>query len=232
MAAKDSLIDRLSYLYLKKVYADHNNSSSVNLALRTLLSRLPSGAIGLNVGAGKTQFDSRFKNLEIEPGDGIDYVGSVERIPCESESFDIVITQEVLEHVESPWVAVAEIHRVLKQGGRAFIQVPFVIGYHPCPGDYWRFTHEGLATLMRTQGFEIIQEEVSVGPAVGFYRILVEFWAILFSVPYHGLYRPAKFLFSLLFYPIKLLDPLMLRSKESNRISGGYFIVCQKTLNI
>jgi hypothetical protein len=123
---------------------------------------------------------------------------------------------------------VAEIHRVLKRGGHAFIQIPFVIGYHPCPRDYWRFTHEGLATLIKTQGFDIIQEEISVGPAVGFYRILVEFWAVLFSVPHHKLYLPAKLLFSLLCYPVKLLDPIMLRSKEAKRISGGYFIVCRK----
>jgi SAM-dependent methyltransferase len=43
-------------------------------------------------------------------------------------SFDLVITSEVLEHVEEPWVAFGEIRRVLRPGGRHVFTVPHVAG--------------------------------------------------------------------------------------------------------
>lgn len=221
-------IDRLKYLFVKKVYGDHNDAHVVKSTLNELISRLPPDAVGLNIGAGKTQLDSRIKNLEIEPGDGIDYVGSVENIPCEDSLFDLIVTQEVLEHVASPFLAIKEIHRVLKTGGYAYVQLPFVIGFHPCPNDYWRFTHEGLRELILSANLKILNTAMAVGPAVGFYRILVEFLAILFSVFHWRLYKPFKLLASIICYPIKWLDPILARTREANRIAGGFFIVCQK----
>jgi SAM-dependent methyltransferase len=222
------MLAKLKYLFVKKIYADHNDARAVKVMLRKLLSNLPPDARGLNVGAGQTKLDPRIKNMEIEPGNGIDIVGSVERIPCEDEVFDLVITQEVLEHVKSPHIAVKEIHRVLKRNGIAYIQLPFIIGYHPCPQDYWRFTHEGLIELVQSADFEVKDLALSVGPAVGFYRIIVEFLAIVMSVIHSRLYKPAKLLFSIFFYPIKLLDPVLRRSSEARRIAGGYFVVCRK----
>lgn len=222
------MIDRLKYLFIKKIYADHNDALAVKSTLSELISRLPANAVGLNIGAGKTQMDARIKNLEIEPGEGIDYVGSVEKIPCDDSTFDLIVTQEVLEHVPSPFVAIKEIHRVLKSGGYAYIQLPFVIGFHPCPNDYWRFTHEGLTELVLSAGLKIVKTAMAVGPAVGFYRILVEFLAIFFSVFYWRFYKPSKLLFSIVCYPIKWLDPLLARTRQANRIAGGFFIVCQK----
>ncbi len=121
-----------------------------------------------------------------------------------------------------------EIHRVLKTGGYAYIQLPFVIGYHPCPHDYWRFTHEGITELAESQQLEVIQTSITVGPAVGLYRILVEFLAITCSVLYWRLYKPAKLFFALLCYPLKLLDPILVRTREAGRIAGGYFVICRK----
>lgn len=222
------MMENLRQAFVKSVYADHNESRAVKQALAELLGGLAPGAVALNIGAGQTRLDPRVQNLEIAAGPGIDYVGSAENIPCESASIDLVITQEVLEHVKSPRAAMREIHRVLRDGGRAYIQLPFVIGYHGCPSDYWRFTHEGIVELARDAGFEIVRSGTVVGPAVGYYRILVEFLAITFSMLYHRLYKPAKGLFSLLCYPLKWLDPLLSRNREAHRISGGYFVICRK----
>jgi methyltransferase family protein len=46
-------------------------------------------------------------------------------IPVESGSFDVVICNHVLEHVERPKVALAEVARVLRRGGRFVCQTPF-----------------------------------------------------------------------------------------------------------
>lgn len=46
------------------------------------------------------------------------------RIPFESETFDIVLCNHVLEHVEDDRKCMREIYRVLKQNGWAIMQVP------------------------------------------------------------------------------------------------------------
>ena len=228
ISAGREMKEKLAHFFVKKVYADHNSSRSVRLTLESLIAGLPADGLGLNIGAGRTRFDGHIKNLELKPGEGIDYVGSVERIPVGDAHFDLVIAQEVLEHVEHPTRAAREIFRVLNSGGLAYVQLPFIIGYHPCPNDYWRFTHEGILGLMKSAGFEIVQTGVTVGPATGFYRIAVEFVSVAASVVSRRLYKPAKFLSAASLYPMKLLDPIMLRSSEANRICGGYFLVCRK----
>jgi SAM-dependent methyltransferase len=228
MSLFTNFISNLKYHYVKTIYGDHNNAKVVKETLSKLLSSLPADAKGLNIGAGKSKIDSRISNLEMEAGEGIDIVGSVESIPCPDNCFDFVITQEVLEHVKSPFTAIQEIYRVLKPGGTAYIQLPFVIGFHPCPADYWRFTQEGIVALTETTNLKIIETKMSTGPAVGFYRIFVEFASILFSFNTQFLYMLSKAFFSLIFYPIKWLDPILSKTKQAKRIAGGYFVLCEK----
>lgn len=221
-------LGKVKYWFVKNIYADHNSSKTVKTALASVLDQMPSDFTGLNIGAGMSQLDPRIKTLEIEDGPGIDLVGSVEDIPSDDNQFDLIVTQEVLEHVEAPFTAMKEIYRVLKPGGLAYIQLPFVIGYHPCPHDYWRFTHEGMQALASSANLKVEEISLSVGPAVGFYRILVEFVAVLFSSIWNPLYKPFKIISAIVFFPIKFLDPLMRRSKEADRIAGGYLIICRK----
>jgi SAM-dependent methyltransferase len=50
----------------------------------------------------------------------------LELLSFEDESFDLVITQDVLEHVLNPRAALAEIARTLKPGGAHIFTVPLV----------------------------------------------------------------------------------------------------------
>lgn len=210
------------------VYADHNRSGPVRRALTSALATLPADGFALNVGAGRTRIDPRVRNLDIFEGPHIDYVGQAEAIPLPDASVDLVITQEVLEHVADPFKAIAEIHRVLKPGGTLYLQLPFVIGYHPGPTDFWRFTREGMTRLIEIAGLQCKEFGVAVGASTGFYRVAVEYFAILLSVPLPFLYMPLKAAFALLLYPIKLLDALTAHSKQTDRIAGGYYIVARK----
>ncbi|MDN5200833.1 methyltransferase domain-containing protein [Fulvivirgaceae bacterium BMA10] len=49
----------------------------------------------------------------------------IHQIPFEENSFDVAFCNHVMEHVEDDIKAMSEIHRVLKPGGWAIIQVPF-----------------------------------------------------------------------------------------------------------
>ena len=51
-------------------------------------------------------------------------IGSVEALPYEDGAFDFALCHGVLEHVSDDRAALAQIHRVLKNGGMAFVAVP------------------------------------------------------------------------------------------------------------
>jgi SAM-dependent methyltransferase len=54
----------------------------------------------------------------------------IHQIPFEQNTFDVVLCNHVLEHVENDIKAMSEIKRVLKPGGWAIMQVPF---FSPVP---------------------------------------------------------------------------------------------------
>ncbi|MBI2546220.1 class I SAM-dependent methyltransferase [Candidatus Woesearchaeota archaeon] len=45
-------------------------------------------------------------------------------LPYPSNTFDVVICREVIEHVENQWILMREINRILKQGGIVIIETP------------------------------------------------------------------------------------------------------------
>jgi SAM-dependent methyltransferase len=223
------MIKKLRIFFVSKIYGDHNSSLAVKKAIKKVLTELKNKEdIGLNIGAGYTRHHPQMKNLDIFPGENIDIIGRAEKLPVADESISLILTQETLEHVENPNQAVIEMYRVLKPNALVYCQLPFIIGYHPGPTDYWRFTKEGIEEIFTRNGFKVEEIGISVGGATGFYRIAVEFFASLLSIPLSKLYIPFKAFFSLFLYPIKWLDLLFQYSNEKDRIVGGYYIIAKK----
>lgn len=54
----------------------------------------------------------------------------IHRIPFEADTFDVAFCNHVMEHVDDDHQAMSELHRVLKPGGWAIIQIPL---FHPLP---------------------------------------------------------------------------------------------------
>jgi SAM-dependent methyltransferase len=67
-------------------------------------------------------------------------------------SFDVVYSNNVFEHLRKPWIAAANVLRLLKPGGLCITIAPFSQRYHAVPGDYFRYTHTGLAALFEDAG--------------------------------------------------------------------------------
>lgn len=219
----------LQYWFVKMVYADQNSSSAVREQLDALMHRLDNGGVGLNIGCGEVRFPGVI-NLEISDGPQVDIVGHGTELPFKDNTLDLVIMQEVLEHVDDFQSLLDEVRRVLKPGARCYCQVPFQIGFHPGPADYWRFSRQGIEYIFRAPEWRIEKVGISLGHGSGFYRIAVEFFAVTASCLHDSLYKPFKMFGALVLYPVKFLDQITKFSSQRDRIPGGYFCVAAKTL--
>lgn len=77
----------------------------------------------------------------------------------ESNIYDLIIVEQVLEHVADPKKAIQNIKKLLKNNGHVLITLPFMIKIHGDPNDYWRWTPNGLRLLLETLNFSIINLE-------------------------------------------------------------------------
>ena len=125
----------------------------------------------LDVGCGSKPYRELFARyasayVGVDPVESVhaDLQGSVEALPVEDGSFDLVLCSQVLEHCVDPALAVRELSRVTAAGGRVLASTHGVMPYHPSPTDYWRWTHAGLAKLFTDNG---TWSSVRVTPASG-----------------------------------------------------------------
>jgi SAM-dependent methyltransferase len=81
------------------------------------------------------------------------------------ERFDVVYSNNVFEHLRRPWIAARHILEMVKPGGTIITIAPFALRYHAVPGDYFRYTHEGLTALFADQGE--VEELVSGNDTAG-----------------------------------------------------------------
>ncbi|MGB9694176.1 MAG: class I SAM-dependent methyltransferase, partial [Fervidobacterium sp.] len=72
---------------------------------------------------------------------------NMQKLPFESNSFDCVISDQVIEHVRSPKEAIDESYRVLNRNGVAIHTTCFLNYIHCGPIDFWRFSPESLRYL-------------------------------------------------------------------------------------
>jgi SAM-dependent methyltransferase len=73
----------------------------------------------------------------------------LQNLPYNNNSFDYVISDQVIEHLEDPKKAIDESHRVLKENGIAIHTTCFMNYIHRDPIDLWRFSPECLRYLCR-----------------------------------------------------------------------------------
>lgn len=98
-------------------------SQSVNGSYRTLFAQ-----------------DVDYVGFDLEPGPGVDVVLETPyRLPSDDESFDLVISGQMLEHCPFFWQVFSEVYRVLRAGGLAFMIAPAAGPIHRYPVDCYRF---------------------------------------------------------------------------------------------
>lgn len=124
----------------------------------------------LDFGCGAKPYVQYFKHadeyigLDIEQSghahllEQIDVYYDGKTIPFDKNHFDAVFSSEVFEHVFNIEEVLAEIHRVLKPGGRLLITCPFAWPEHEVPYDFARYSSFGIKHIIEKAGFTVTEQ--------------------------------------------------------------------------
>ena len=113
-------------------------------------------------------------SVDIYASSTVDVVCDGHYLPLDSDYYDGVWIQAVLEHVVEPQKVVSEIYRVLKSGGLVYAETPFMQQVHEGAYDFTRFTVLGHRYLFKE--FEMIKIGGNKGPE------LVLVWALRYFI--------------------------------------------------
>jgi len=127
-----------------------------------LLTLLPGGAgfcLDLGSGDGKhrrqiQQAGWHWIGIDVANSQNLSAIADAQQLPFVANSIDVVFTNQVLEHIPRPWLAIAEVFRVLKPGGSFVGGVSFLEPFHD---SYYSFSHWAIEELLQSQGFEIVE---------------------------------------------------------------------------
>lgn len=67
--------------------------------------------------------------------------------------YDLILANQVWEHLERPYAATQNVLKMLRPGGYFWLSVPFFIPYHPAPQDCTRWSARGLRNFLIECGF-------------------------------------------------------------------------------
>jgi len=119
----------------------------------------------LDAGAGRAPYRHLFDHVTYETADfvqvsrkkytEIDHVCDLTKIPVPDETYDLVLSTQVLEHVPEPVAVLREFHRVLKPGGQAWLSAPLFYAEHEKPFDFHRYTQFSWRWMAADSGFRV-----------------------------------------------------------------------------
>lgn len=101
----------------------------------------------------------KYTGVDLGPGPNVDIVlkDAYNWREVKTNSMDLLISGQVLEHVEYFWITLLEISRVLRPGGIACLIAPSSGPEHRYPVDCWRFYPDGLRALARFARLECLE---------------------------------------------------------------------------
>jgi len=139
------------------------------LSLEAFLASHACGGPTLEIGAEDSACARWFPNrvaINVRPNEHAHILADAYRLPFGDGAFDVVLCAEVIEHMHTPALAIEEMHRVLKHGGKLLLTTPFAYPIHYAPTDYYRFTRFGLLHLLSGWEVESLTEATTDGAAL------------------------------------------------------------------
>lgn len=132
------------------------------------LSRYAFGDL-LDHGCGQFPLLAMYENC-VDSVEGIDWQNSPHDInhadaigdlnfsmPYDDESFDTVLSSDVIEHLWNPIGVMNEFWRVLRPGGVIVLGTPFNYWLHEEPHDYFRWSPHAVRKLASKANFDVVE---------------------------------------------------------------------------
>ena len=152
--------------------------------------------------------------------------GELEGAQLAAESFDVIVLNDVIEHVRSPAVVLGEIHRLLKPGGTLFLATPSLDSWSArIMGRHWMewkpehlsyFNRESMTGALQRSGFSGVKVQSG--------------WKILSFDYVHAHFE--KFPVAGVTPFLRLLGkilPAFLRGAAVRIVASGMNVFCRKT---
>tara|TARA_A100001015_G_scaffold321369_1_gene451770 strand:- start:5866 stop:6765 length:900 start_codon:yes stop_codon:yes gene_type:complete len=148
---------------------------------------------------------------------GAEFLVDVHRMPFETESFDLIITTQTLEHFYNPFIAFQEMSRILKINGMLLASGSFWESWHG--NSCFHFTPGGLSILCDFSKLKLI--DIWSG------------WGFIASVSSHalGLKRFKRFTYmlqSIFYFVFKLLKGSKKTQRHIYNTAGSFGIFAVK----
>lgn len=136
----------------------------------------------------------RYTGLDIKNGPNVDIVlpNPYDWDTLATDSFDIVISGQTLEHIEFFWIIMSEMTRVLKKDGLFCLIVPNGFVEHRYPVDCYRFFTDGMVALARYVSLELLHAHTNSAPSINdtdWYSETCADSMLIAKKPYPGLPR-------------------------------------------
>lgn len=195
------------------------------------LALAPAGARIVDLGAGGRQITPATICVDFLRLGSTDVIGDVARLPFRDSSADLVYATGLLEHVVDERAVLSEMARILRVGGIAHVEVPFLEQYHDDPIDVRRMTVPGLALALEAQGFEVVASGAHIGPTVTLLNTWARWWALVFdgtSLPARAASMGVFITCSTLGWPFKFLDALLIKKARAHTLSMGVYCTARK----
>lgn len=140
-----SLVEKARDLYIQKKYSSTNKITLCDFGCGTMpyITLFPKEFVD-------------YKGIDLPWNPHAHFYIENNKIKMPNSEADIVLSTQVLEHVEDYNTYLQEAHRILKEDGLLVITTHGYWMYHPDPTDYWRWTSDGLKKIIQDQNFEII----------------------------------------------------------------------------
>ncbi|UCE26374.1 MAG: methyltransferase domain-containing protein [Candidatus Coatesbacteria bacterium] len=181
-------------------------------------------ASGPGMSALSGRFRARMINLDTAVLPAVNLRADVGGIPLADGCVDLVLAKALLEHVPGPDAVIGEFARVLRPGGRVYVEMPWLEGYHGYPGDYRRWTAEETSRVFAGHGFAEAETGIVAGPASAAGLFFREFLGSFFDNP------ALKFLSkdvigSVLVFLWRFLDIYLARKKSARVLAAVVYYI-------
>ena len=196
-------------------------SEGARKAFEHVIGRRGPQDLCISVGGGPTRTHPNLVNVNLDLFRNVDIVGTAYALPFADSSVVAIHCEAVLEHIETPSVAVAEMFRVLVSGGEVFASTPFLQSFHAYPNHFQNFTVEGHNRLFSRAGFHVVASGACVGPSFALTDLAAQYCRHFLPGRHfsRGIQRLVM-LVGLLFRP---LDRLLLKRPQAHFLASSVY---------